>query len=127
MGGPADIATFGVVHSVVINEKRHTKDIHRHLSWGKEHDTHGSILSLANIEDVVFRCNSDPFTVEHDIYVGVLCIATGENRILLLVKSPGDIAFDTGEEVGDERLVVGGRNDHGGRAGIDDAVEALRG
>ncbi len=112
---------------VVINEKRHTKDVHRHLSWGEEHDALGSILSLAHIEDVVFRCNSDPFTVKHDVNVGVLGIAISDNHGILLVKCPVDGAWDAGKQVGDERLEVGGRDDHCGRSSIDDAVETLGG
>ncbi len=124
MRGPADGASLRIVHGVVVNEDGHAENVHSDVTWGKEQDALRSVLTLTDIEDVVFGGNLDPSIVNQEVDTRPSGIARGSDNAAIL-EGPLGAALNAGHKVGYKGLEVGGRNDHGSGSSIDNTVERV--
>ena len=77
MWSPTDCASNWVMNSVIIDEERHTEDVHGQVDWHDEEDAHAIIFG--HREEVVLGVDFDPLLVVHEVDVGVDGIAWSED------------------------------------------------
>ena len=124
MGSPADFTSDRVVDRIVVNKQRHSQDVHGNSSRHEEQDALRSILSLTDIEDVIFCSDFDPSSVHEEVNAGPVRSALSDDHLGPLFISPVHVA-NTSKQVRDEALVVDGWKHDRGRSCIDDRVKAI--
>ena len=92
MWSPPYNAILRFMDCIIVNENRHSKDVHWQVCGQNKEDT----LFIRNLEQVVFSANFYPLLVEHEVEVWVIGFETGRVNVAFLVAplDPGNTIHD---------------------------------